>query len=121
MAQSTLHFSIGMLVGSLLGAPGLWRARHSAQRIAPRFARLFAYAYGLGLFAMLPSIFRRIGMAETALHAGWMNVFLFYPLIERIEAPTIVLGELLIGALFAMHYLLLLLAIRRFSTGSKTS
>ncbi len=60
-------------------------------------------------------------MSEANLHAGWMNVFLFYPLIERIEAPTIVLGELLIAALFAAHYLLLLLAIRRVSTDSKTS
>lgn len=115
MAQSTLHFSIGMALGTVLALPQLARAWKTGKKLATLFGRLFIYSYGLGLYATIPSILRHIETTESLTKEWWMNIFLFYPLIEKIDGPSIVLGELLIALLFGLHYIMLLLAIKHCS------
>ena len=115
MAQSTLHFSIGMALGTAFALPQLARAWKTGKKLASGFGCLFIYSYGLGLYATIPSILRHIETTESLTKEWWMNIFLFYPLIEKIDGPSIVLGELLIALLFGLHYIMLLLAIKHCS------
>lgn len=113
MAQSTLHFAFGMAIGSAWVFPGLWRRWKQALPMTTTIGRWLVLAYGLGLYASLPSLLRRFtGGAEWST-AGWTNLFLFYPLIEKLDLPSIALGELCIAACSAAQYGLILLAIRR--------
>ena len=113
MAQSTLHFAFGMAIGSAWVLPALWKRWKQALPMATTIGRWLILAYGLGLYASLPSLLRRItGGAEWST-AGWTNLFLFYPLIEKLDLPSIALGELCIALCFAAQYGLILLAIRR--------
>jgi hypothetical protein len=113
MAQSTLHFALGMTVGSLWAVPGVllsWKKHLPLTRVIGRWLLL---AYGLGLYATLPSILRRVSSGAEWATGGWTHIFLLYPLIEKLNAPSIALGELAIAACFAAQYGLILLAIHR--------
>ena len=113
MAQSTLHFAFGMAAGSAWALPALWRKWIQKSPVSGAIARWLLLAYGMGLYATLPSILRRIsGDAEWAT-AGWTQIFLLYPLIERLNTPSIALGELAIVACFAAQYAIIILAIHR--------
>jgi len=113
MAQSTLHFAFGMAIGSAWVLPRLWRAWQRSARLAKEIGRWLLLAYGLGLYATLPSILRRVTSGAEWSTGPWTNLFCFYPLIEQIHAPSIALGELAIAACFAAQYGLILLAIHR--------
>ena len=113
MAQSTLHFAFGMAVGSVWVLPGLWKRWKQALPMAGTIGRWLLLSYGLGLYASLPSVLRRITSGADWATAGWTNLFLFYPLIEKLDLPSVALGELCIAACFAAQYGLILLAIRR--------
>ena len=117
MAQSTLHFSLGMAVGTLAALPPLWRAWRRGRPVTRPVARWCLLAYALGLFAVLPAIIRRLtGDPQLGSGIGW-NVFLFYPLLARLDLPSIVGGELALAGLFCMQYGVILLAIRRARRG----
>jgi len=75
--------------------------------------RWLLFSYGLGLYASLPSILRRITNGAEWTTAGWTNLFLFYPVIEKFDLPSIALGEFCIAVCFVAQYGLILLAIRR--------
>lgn len=113
MAQSTLHFALGMAVGAALYAPALRRAWIRGERLARPAGRWLVAAYGLGLYASLPAVFRRLGAYEMWTESWWVNVFILYPAIQRLNVPSILLGETLIAALFAIQYLVIVQAIRR--------
>lgn len=113
MAQSTLHFAVGMAAGTLLALPGLRRAWRRGQRVARPVGYWLLLSYGLGLYASLPALFRRLGATEMWTTSWWVNLFLFYPAIQRLTLPSIVVGEGLTAALFALQYLTILQAIRR--------
>ncbi len=113
MAQSTLHFALGMTVGSLWVVPAVlrhWKKQLPLTRVIGRWLLL---SYGLGLYATLPSILRRISSGAEWATSGWTHIFLLYPLIEKLNAPSIGLGELAIAACFSAQYGLILLAIHR--------
>jgi hypothetical protein len=113
MAQSTLHFAFGMAVGSVWALPALWKVWWQRIPISRTIGRWLLLAYGLGLYASLPSILRRLSNGADWTTGSWTNLFLFYGLIERLDAPSIALGELAIAACFGAQYALILLAIRR--------
>ena len=113
MAQSTLHFACGMAAGSLWALPQVLQRWRRAQPLARTIGRWLLLSYGLGLYATLPSMLRRLSCGAEWATAGWTHIFLLYPLIEKLNAPSIALGELAIAACFATQYGLILLAIRR--------
>ncbi len=113
MAQSTLHFAIGMALGSAWALPELRRKWCRALLVAGAIGRWLLLSYGLGFYATLPSILRRLSCNAEWATGAWTNLFLLYPLIEKLDLPSIALGELCIAACFAAQYGLILLAIRR--------
>ncbi len=113
MAQSTLHLSAGMLLGTLLAFPRVWRTWQAGKAIAPAIARWCLLSYGLGVYALLPSILRRLSDDPGLADGPTWNLFLLYPLIQRLDLPGIALGELAVASLFALQYATILLAIHR--------
>ena len=108
MAQSTLHFSCGMLAGTLAVLPRLRQAWSRKVPMAPVIARWILLSYGLGFYAALPAIIRHFVPAADPSSAWWTNIFLFYGLIEKMPLPSIGLGEICASAIFALQYGLML-------------
>jgi hypothetical protein len=113
MAQSTLHLSFGMLIGTLLSIRPLWRAWVQDRPVARPIARWCLITLAMGIIAVIPALVRRLGdNPDIGRGAGW-NLFLFYPLLDRLPLPSILAGELAAAGLFALQYAVILLAIRR--------
>jgi len=125
MAQSTFHFGFGMLCATVFTLKPVLRAwletssggRQSPAAVAepptpvisPAIARWCLWSYAIGALAVVPAIARRlIGIDPTR---PFWNIFLFYPQIDRLPLPSIILGELLMGTILAAQYATILLAI----------
>ncbi len=113
MAQSTLHFSFGMIVGTLTALPSVWRAWRQDRPVARMVGRWCLLSYALGLYAVLPAIIRRLTDDPEIGSGPWWNLFLLYPLLDRLQLPSIVGGELAVTALFMLQYSVIVLAIQR--------
>jgi hypothetical protein len=112
MAQSTLHFSVGMLAGSAYMLPRLWHKWMQCQPISKTVGHWILLSSTLGIYATLPGIMRRISGSDIWT-GWWSNIFIGYHLIEKIPLPSIALGELCSGCIFATQYAIILLAIYR--------
>ncbi len=113
MAQSTLHFSFGMILGTLTALPPVWRAWQQGRPVARLVARWCLLSYALGLYAALPAIIRRLADDPQLGSGPLWNLFLLYPLLDHLQLPSIAGGELAVAALFGLQYAVILLAIRR--------
>jgi hypothetical protein len=111
MAHSTLHFALGMAVGSIPMLPPLLSAWARTKPLAPPFARWFAVSYGVGLFAVVPALLRNLGVPDALCDHPAMNVFLFYPWINIAKPGAITSGPLILGAILGGQYALLLAAL----------
>ena len=118
MAQSTLHFAVGMAVGTAAAAPSLLQCIRNRGKTAKSFLRWFVLSYGLGFVAIVPSLLRHWGASESLCRSWRMNLFLFFPLIDRLWAGGLVLGEAAVVAVFVLQYGALLLVVRRLESGS---
>lgn len=113
MAHSTLHFATGMLVASAAALPRLVRAWRGGLALADRFAAWFILSFGLGIFAVTPALLRRLGVSPGFCDGWWMNVFLFYPLMNKAKPGAETMGPMVLGACFACQYFALLAALHR--------
>ena len=113
MAHTSLHFALGLAVGTAVFLPFILRAIGRNERAAPLFLRWFLLSYGLALFAAAPNFLRAAGMPARVAGGWWMNVFLFHPLLDHVKKGGALLGELGILLCFAVQYITLLGAYRR--------
>jgi hypothetical protein len=113
MAQSTLHFAVGMSAAACLAVPPLVRAWRAGSPVAVPLRRWILLSGGLGAYAVIPSLLRRLGLPPALWDSWWANLFCLYPLIERIRGGGILLGEAAVALLAGAQYLALLAAIRR--------
>ena len=113
MAQSTLHFSFGMLIGTALALPRLRRAYQTGAAWAAPVRRWLLLSYGLGAYATLPSLLRAAGLPSELVTGWWSNLFLGYGIIEALLSGGIILGELAIAGIFSLQYLVILVGIWR--------
>jgi len=111
MAHSTLHFSVGMVAGSVFTLPPLLRSWNGGARLSPLFSRWFAAAYALGIYAVIPGILRRLGVPDAVCDGWWMNVFLLYPWINQVKPGAITMGPMVLGACLGSQYVLLVAAL----------
>ena len=111
MAHSTLHFSLGMIAGTAISLPSLVRAWRQNNRLSIRFLTWFLVSYGLGVYAVVPGLLRRLGLPDAFCDGSWMNAFLFYPLLNVVKPGALTSGPLTLAACFAFQYGLLLLAL----------
>lgn len=113
MAQSTFHFSVGMLTGMLVMSRAVVHAWRNKKPLARPLGIMLLVSSGLGIYAVTPSIARRLLNDPDVGQSAFWNLFLLYSMIGRIPLPTIVVGEFLIALLFTVQYALLLYGIWR--------
>lgn len=118
MAQSTLHFGIGMLCATALTLRPVWRAWRNKLPLATPIARWCLWSYGIGAVAVIPAMARRLTDVDPT-HPLW-NLCIAYPLLDKLPLPSIALGELLMATILAVQYGSILLAIYRISRGPST-
>lgn len=126
MAQSTFHFGFGMVCATLCTIKPVLQALHAAHRVRQSsaavgetyvptasnvIARWCLWSYAAGIVAVVPAIARRL-IGSDPTHPLW-NLFLFYPIIDRLPIPSIILGELVMGSILATQYAVILLAIHQ--------
>jgi len=115
MAQSTLHFAVGMGIGTLFAARPWLRAWRMREPMAEPFARWIVLACAGGIYATVPSLMRGLGFPEWVVSGWWMNIFALHPLMDQLRPGGILIGEVAVAGCFAAQYLLMLVAIRRAS------
>ena len=112
MAHTALHFSLGLAIGTIIPAPSVFKQfMRTGRKSGPLRLWLLA-SYALGTFATVPNILRSLGVPEIVCSGWWMNLFLFHPLIDRLENGGMLIGELILVGCFSFQYLALLLALR---------
>ncbi|MDE0838578.1 MAG: hypothetical protein OSB41_05930 [Kiritimatiellae bacterium] len=108
MAHSSLHFAIGMTVGSVVTVPRLLAAWRHRAPLAPHFKHWLLASYAAGTFAIIPGLLRRLGADNAFCDGWWMNVFLFYPAINSVKDGGMTMGPLLMGGILGLQYLSLI-------------
>ncbi|NQT93339.1 MAG: hypothetical protein HQ559_11310 [Lentisphaerae bacterium] len=112
MAHSAFHFSLGMIVGTGALFPGVVRALRKGTKTAPAYARWLVGSASIGIYAIVPSLLRRMGVPPRVCDGWWMNLFLFHPAVQKMKAGGEIFAQGLIVFLFAAQYIALLFAIR---------
>ena len=111
MAHAALHFAAGMAVGMILQAPPLRRAWSHGAALAPAVLRWLGISWGLGAWAIIPSLLRHAGLSETFCGGWWMNLFLLHPLVNRWGPHATIIGAVALIAGFVFQYTTILTAI----------
>ena len=111
MAHSTLHFAVGMVVGSACTVPPLLSAWARQHPLHPPFARWFLSSCAVGLYAALPGLLRHLGVPDAVCDSPWMNVFLLYHEINVVKPGAVTSGPLIMGAILGGQYALLIAAL----------
>jgi len=110
-ADASVHFALGMAVGSAIGLPPLLRDWAHYRPLSGGFGKWLLLSYGIGLYAIAPSVLRKLGLPEAFSAHLLMNIFLLHPLIDRLRPGGKLVGGGLITAMATAQYGLLLLAI----------
>lgn len=113
MTHSTLHFAIGLVIGTIGGLPWIWHRIIMRQPVAHMMKRWILISWILAFIAIFPNLLRQIGVSENIISSSWMNVFLFHTTIARLNAGGIVRGGVCIVFCFVLQYSSILIAINR--------
>ena len=111
MADSILHFAVGMTLGTALALWPVARVWKSGVRLAEPFAWLLLLSYSLGLWAVVPNLLGRLGCPQGFCSGWWMNIFVLHPIIDAAHPGGMLAGALLTLACFGLQYCLLVAAV----------
>ena len=114
-AHGIFHIAIGMSIGTLIVLPSLMKAILSGNQVSEMLRRAGVIIYGLGAFAMFPSLLRRLGVPDAVCDGWWMNLFAGYSLIKQHVDGGMLIGELLVTLQVLGHYALLMLLLWKVS------
>jgi len=115
MAHSAVHFSTGIILGTAIHIPRLISRWRKGEPLSRSFQNWLIVSYGIAAWAVLPGLLRRISVPDYLCDGWWMNVFLFYPLLNRLKSGGTIPGQIALILCFLLQYGLLLAAIRRAS------
>jgi hypothetical protein len=113
MAHANLHMAAGMAVATAVMVWPVVTAWRSEAPLARPVARLLLSSYVLGLWALIPNLATSAGFSPSIHRAGWANVFLGHAWIDERNDGGLLIGELVMVAIFAFHYGVLVLALAR--------
>jgi hypothetical protein len=102
-----------MVVGTALTYRPLLDAWRRGAPVAHPLRRWLMVAYGLGLYAIVPNLLRRAGVAHDLCEAWFMNIFLFSSALNHLVQGGTIYGPFGMGLLLMSQYLTLLWALRR--------
>jgi hypothetical protein len=112
VAHPLFHFGIGLAVGTAAILPSIAGKIRSGDRMAPWLGKRLITAYALGVFAVVPGLLHLAGLPGFICNGWWMNVFIFYHLMNKLKPGGMLGGEVLAVSCFALQYVLLLAALR---------
>ena len=113
MADASLHFAAGLALGMALATPRLRQAWSQRHVLAPAMLRGMTLSWGLGLWAVTPSLLRYAGMPDAFCQGWWMNLFLLHPLINRWGPHATIIGAVALVSCIAFQYGTILAGILR--------
>ncbi|MEI6564067.1 MAG: hypothetical protein WCO42_07160 [bacterium] len=113
MAHTALHFAAGMSVGMLLLTPRLINAWQTRLKLFDSVKNWLIGSWGLGFYAIIPSLLRHTCLPDGFCSGWWMNVFLLHPLINRYFHQHLILADFIFPGWIALQYLVILSAIIR--------
>ena len=111
MADSAMHFGIGLAAGAVSGVPFLRAAFR--EEMSRNSATWLSISYAVGAAAVIPSLLGILGVPESVTSGWYMNVFLFHPIIDQLKSGGALVGETLVVSCFLFQYLMMLLLLRR--------
>jgi hypothetical protein len=113
MAHANLHMAAGMAAATAVMVWPVVQAWRRDEPMARPVGRMLLASYALGLWALVPNLATSAGLPAGIHHAWWANVFLGHALIDRKNDGGLLIGELVMVAVLAFHYALLVVAIAR--------
>lgn len=114
MADRSLHFGFGMVLGVLVVVPRLVRSWRSGEMVSRDLSRLLVVSCGLGVLAIVPNLLHKAGCSITFCSGWWMNVFVGHHLLGKLKpGGGALIGQILITACFSMQYVLVFAALIR--------
>ena len=114
MAHSAIHFSIGMIAGSIVTFPPLIKAWLANSPLTKKIRRWLLISYAAGIYAIIPSLLGWVGMPASFCDGWWMNIFLLHPLINKLGTTgRLIPATIAVFLCFVVPYLIILAAIFR--------
>jgi hypothetical protein len=111
-AHVYFHFALGLLLGGFISFKKVLETCYHRRPLSPALAWWIGSTYCGGLFAIVPSVCRMAQLPEAFCRGWWMNIFVLHPLVDQWMAGRgLLIGELLIIAIFGSQYMVILLAI----------
>jgi len=111
MADSTMHFTFGLVVGTCIFLPAVIRKLRSGTKCTPEIGRMIAVSYAMAIFAIIPNLLRHSGFPQGFCNGWWMNLFFLNPLIDSIKSGGMLIGEIMVVMLFIVQYSVTVLAL----------
>jgi len=105
--------AVGLAVGTAVTIVPVARAWFGHTPLARPVGRLLFVGYLVGVWALIPNLLTSAGVSAVVHHAWWSNVFVLHAIIDRREDGGLLIGELLLVAVLAFQYALIVLAILR--------
>lgn len=113
MAHSALHFSLGMVLGSVATLPAVVRAWLHRARLNRAIGRWLLVSYAVGFYAIVPSLLGWLGVPDAICRGPWMNIFILHPLLTRLRGGGLILAGFALVFCFVLPYTVLLAALAR--------
>lgn len=113
MAHANLHMAAGMAAATAVMVWPVVRAWHRQTAMARPVAWMLLSSYALGLWAIVPNLATSAGLPAGIHNAWWANIFLGHALIDRRNDAGLLVGELVMVAVLAFHYTVLVAALAR--------
>ena len=113
MAHSLFHFFIGLTAGSLCFLNIIFRPWLDGEKMSNPLRRWLILSYAIACFAIIPNLLCRAGLPQNVCASWWMNIFVLYPVINKLKDGGSLIGQVGITLFFILQYLCLLGAIAR--------
>jgi hypothetical protein len=114
MAHANLHLAVGLAVGTAATAWPVLRALTSPSApLARPLARMWMVSLAVGVWALIPNLVSAAGLTAGLHHAAWGDLFVGHRTIDSRIHGGLLIGQLALVAQLAVHYLILVWAVRR--------
>lgn len=121
MAHANFHMAAGLALATAATAWPVLRAWRLRLALARPLARMLLASYALGAWAVMPNLLTSLGLSPQVHRAPWANVFVGHAVIDLRYDGGLLVGELLMVAVFAAHFAALVAAIGRARPGGPLS
>lgn len=113
MAHANLHMAAGMALATAVTAWPVVNAITRRRPLARPLARMLVSSYLVGAWAVVPNLLTSAGLPASVHRERWANVFVAHAFIDLRNDGGLLVGELVIVTLLALHFCALLYGIAR--------